>query len=258
MATVCTLAASGLRLPARTRRTGGVAVRAASTRMPPSTSQHSHSSKPKDLLETGDVASIVATLGLTGSTIGTYMDGIHTRAQVLIYDKLPLVHGGLHTSAVVPPLLAAFYMVLGGLYLKADGWMLEREDSATEAAYRRCNLGTMCLSFGGVAAILALSSALYAADIPADQVSLALAACAAVNYLAFDATKQGLALALLCALACPAAELMIMHILQLWHYPGATLFTEIPHSGMLAWVPWCYFAYTPAVAQLTRYLKKTA
>lgn len=106
MATVCTLAASGLRLPARTRRTGGVAVRAASTRMPPSTSQHSHSSKPKDLLEMGDVASIVATLGLTGSTIGTYMDGIHTRAQVLIYDKLPLVHGGLHTSAVVPPLLA--------------------------------------------------------------------------------------------------------------------------------------------------------
>ncbi len=39
-------------------------------------------------------------------------------------------------------------MVLGSLYMKADGWMLQREDSATEAAYRRCNLGTMCLSFG--------------------------------------------------------------------------------------------------------------
>lgn len=106
MATACTLAARGLRLPARQRRAGAVAVRAASTRMPPPTSSHSHPDKPKDLLEVGDVASIVATLGLTGSTIGTYMDGIHTRAQVLIYDKLPLVHGGLHTSAVVPPLLA--------------------------------------------------------------------------------------------------------------------------------------------------------
>lgn len=48
--------------------------------------------------------------------------------------------------AALPP--AAFYMVLGSLYLKADSWMLEREDAATEAAYRRCNLGTMCLSFG--------------------------------------------------------------------------------------------------------------
>ena len=39
-------------------------------------------------------------------------------------------------------------MVLGGLYVQADSWLLERGDSATQAAYRRCNLGTMCLSFG--------------------------------------------------------------------------------------------------------------
>lgn len=51
---------------------------------------------------------------------------------------------------------------------------------------------------------------------------------------------------------------MLMHIQQLWHYPGANMFTQIPHSGMPSWVPLCYFAYTPAVGQLTRYLKKTA
>ena len=34
------------------------------------------------------------------------MDGIHSSVGVLVYDKLPLVHGGLHTSAFVPPLLA--------------------------------------------------------------------------------------------------------------------------------------------------------
>ena len=99
---------------------------------------------------------------------------------------------------------------------------------------------------------------LYANNVPADQISMALAACAAANYLAFDGTKQGLALALLCALACPASELMLMHIGQLWHYPGANMFTEIPHSGIPTWVPWCYFAYTPAVAQLTRFLRKTS
>ncbi|KAL4854971.1 hypothetical protein ACK3TF_004437 [Chlorella vulgaris] len=240
---------------ARLGRPSVTARAASSTRFSPSTA-HSATSKSKDAPV--DVLSIAATLGLTGASIGTFMDGIHSRAQVLIYDTLPLTHGGLHTSAVVPPLLAAFYLALGGLYYKGDDWMLGAGDQATQSAYRRCNLGTMCLSFGSVAAILGLSSMLYAADVPADQISWALAFCAAANYLAFDGTKQGLGLALVCALICPASELMLMHILQLWHYPGATLFTEIPHSGIPSWVPWCYFIYTPAVGQLTRFLKKTA
>lgn len=53
-------------------------------------------------------------------------------------------------------------------------------------------------------------------------------------------------------------QLMLMHIFQVWHYPGANMFTEIPHSGIPSWVPLCYFGYTSAVAQLTRYLKKTS
>ncbi|PRW59595.1 luminal binding Bip2 [Chlorella sorokiniana] len=267
-----TLLGTGLRaLPARPARGAPLAPRAASTRLPsaggrgpgaPSAAASSSSGgyKPEVPSETtpGDLFSIITTLGLTGGSVGTYLDGIHSRVQVLVYDKLALIHGGLHTSAIVPPLLAAFYIVLGGLYIKADGWLLERGDQSTEAAYRRCNLGTMCLSFGALAASLALSSVLYANDVPADQISLVLAGCAAANYLVFDSTKQGLALALLCAVACPASELMLMHIGQLWHYPEATLFTEIPHSGIPSWVPWCYFIYTSAVAQLTRYLKKTS
>ena len=92
--------------------------------------------------------SVAGTLGLTGASIGTYLDGIHSRASVLIYDVLPISHGGLHTSALVPPLLATFYVVLGSLAGGADAWMLARGDAATEAAYRRSSLGTMCLSFG--------------------------------------------------------------------------------------------------------------
>lgn len=125
-------------LPARRR--GSQAVRAASTRLPPpGTAQPNGKDGREGLVGIG------VTLALTGASIGTYMDGIHTQAQVLIYDQLPLVHGGLHTSAVVPPLLAAYYLVLGGLVLKADDWM--QADASTQASYRRCNLGTMCLSF---------------------------------------------------------------------------------------------------------------
>lgn len=59
------------------------------------------------------------------------------------------------------PCPAAFYVVLGGLYFKADSWLLERGDQATEAAYRRINLGTMCLSFGWVHGRAALLTALH-------------------------------------------------------------------------------------------------
>ena len=54
--------------------------------------------------------------------------------------------------------------------------------------------------------MLALSSLLYENSVPPEQISWALAACSAATYLAFDGTKQGLALALLCAVACPGAE----------------------------------------------------
>lgn len=66
-----------------------------------------------------------------------------------------------------------------------------------------------CLCCSALAASLALSSVLYANDVPADQISWVLAACAAANYLVFDGTKQGLALALLCAVACPASEVRV-------------------------------------------------
>ena len=105
-ASTLVLPPAGVRALARpvTRRPA-VAVRAASTRLPPPGSQPAP--KSKDMPgSVGDIISIATTLGLTGASIGTYMDGIHSRVQVLVYDKLPLVHGGLHTSAVVPPLLA--------------------------------------------------------------------------------------------------------------------------------------------------------
>lgn len=48
-------------------------------------------------------------------------------------------------------------------------------------------------------------------------------------------------LPLTCCLSAPpfsCPQLMLMHIGQLWHYPEATLFTEIPHSGIPSWVRW--------------------
>lgn len=103
--------------------------------------------------------------------------------------------------------------------------------------------------------MLQLSSYLYVEDYSSSTICLILAACAAINYLVFDGTKQGLFIALLCATAAPASELLLMNTLDLWHYPNGELCTSIA-GGIPKWVPFCYFFYVPAVSNLARYLWK--
>ena len=64
---------------------------------------------------------VVATsLSAAGALGGTLLDALHTSAGLLIYDAAPLALGPLHSSALVPPLLAVFYACLGGLTLATD------------------------------------------------------------------------------------------------------------------------------------------
>ena len=47
-------------------------------------------------------------------------------------------------------------------------------------------------------------------------------------------TKQGLALALLCACAAPVSELIIMNVFGLWHYPHPDAFLQFDR-GLPSW-----------------------
>lgn len=47
-------------------------------------------------------------------------------------------------------------------------------------------------------------------------------------------TKQGLALALLCAIAAPASELVLMQTLDLWHYPNGNMLASVA-GGIPSW-----------------------
>ena len=67
--------------------------------------------------------------------------------------------------------------------------------------------------------MLAVSSTMYSDGAPFNTISLALAALAVANFLLFDGTKQGLALAVVCAVGAPAAELVLMQGAGVWHYP---------------------------------------
>jgi heat shock protein 5 len=92
--------------------------------------------------------------------------------------------------------------------------------------------------------------------VDSSSICVVMALCAFINYLLFDSTKQGMALALACAVAAPAAELLLMQTWGLWHYPAGDLATSIG-GGLPKWVPFCYFLYVPWVASLSRYLWKT-
>lgn len=47
-------------------------------------------------------------------------------------------------------------------------------------------------------------------------------------------TRQGLALAILCACAAPVSELVIMNVFGLWHYPHPNVFQELGR-GLPSW-----------------------
>lgn len=165
----------------------------------------------------------------------------------------PITMGGLHTSLLVPPLLGTLYVVLALLAVAADSLS---PGPATAAAQQRASdsssVAFLALNFGALAASLALSADLYNSQQPSTVIFGVLAAVTALNWVVFDRTKQGLALAALCGLGAPAAEVVLMVLTHCWHYPRADV------AGVfVSWVPWCYAFYTPAVSNLARYLWAT-
>lgn len=186
----------------------------------------------------------------SGAITGTLLDGIHSRVGLQVYDMFPVVLGPLRTSALVPVLLAAFYLVLGSLFPLMDNLNPSPETDAARA--RAGNVGFVALSFGVLAALLYLSATLHDQGVPTWQIHAALGTGALVNWRLFDGTKQGVGLALLCAIGAPAAEVLLNSIVPLWHYPRADL-----GGVFVSWVPWCYFFYTPALGNLARYTWST-
>lgn len=206
---------------------------------------------------TSRLPSVLTVLAITGATTGTFLDGIHSRANVLVYDSAPMQIGGLHTSLWVPPLLAGFYAILGAIILWSDYRLAASGDGPTIGSLKTSGLSRTALSFGALAAMLELSSIMYTSHHPSEIISVSMAAVAAINYLVFDGTKQGLLLATVCALGAPAIELVLMSTLHLWHYPQGDLWSLGELNGIPRWVPLCYFMYIPAVANYTRWLLKT-
>merc|ERR1711976_79351 len=194
-------------------------------------------------------APIAASLFSAGFTLGPLLDGLHGRVGLLTYDALPLDVGDLHSSLVVPPLLATFYVVLGALTMALDS---AAGGGAKDAVERCSSAGYVALSLGSVAALLQLSAVLYRLGFAYSTIGAVLAAAGAANWAVFDRTKHGVALCALCAVAAPLSELVIVRYLGWWHYNAPDVYGA---DGLPSWVPWCYFFYAPLVLNLARLLR---
>lgn len=96
----------------------------------------------------------------------------------------------------------------------------------------------------------------YAPPEPFRDAPLALDVVLAVSgvglWAAVDGTQQGFAMALLTAIAGPAAEIALINVLGLYQYTLPDVF------GVPTWIPWVYFCGSPAVGLLARRVRATS
>eukprot|EP01023_Acetabularia_acetabulum_P069264 TRINITY_DN9992_c0_g1_i1.p1 TRINITY_DN9992_c0_g1~~TRINITY_DN9992_c0_g1_i1.p1 ORF type:complete len:239 (-),score=11.80 TRINITY_DN9992_c0_g1_i1:369-1085(-) len=180
-----------------------------------------------------------------GFISGPLLDGIHSRVQLQIYKVWPINFWGLHTSGTVPILLGVFYAVLGFLTIAADQ---QSSDIPTINSHLKNKWSYVFLNVGVLAALLELSAFLYQNNVNYSTISLILAICCGFNWYIFDRTRQGLILAIICGLGSPLSELILNYFLRLWIYEKPDFL------GIVSWVVFCYFFYTPFVSNLGRSL----
>jgi len=175
-------------------------------------------------------------LAATGAFVGPCVDGLHNQ-KLLTYDVFPLVLGPLHTSAIVPPLLAVAYVILGfilpPLFRQFFGESRLRSTGLTTA---------QCAAFAlpSTALIIAISGALRGSPGALTIITgLALA-----QWLALDATFSSFALATLAGIGGPLAETPFL-LFDAWHYIDPDYFAfGLPDAGLDSITGPCYFAVT--------------
>ncbi|XRB17011.1 hypothetical protein RI054_14g68560 [Pseudoscourfieldia marina] len=200
-----------------------------------------------------------------GAVVGPVVDGLHNQT-LLTYELMPVILGPLHTSLVVPPLLALAYPLLGGVLPFALDTILPSAASTPRTggpakALRERPAVSAALAVATTAALVR-SSAVLPDMVGREHTLLPLCGLAVLQWALLDGSLSALGLACAAALLGPLAELPLVSI-GWWQYlPQATDYLPFGADAQWAALPAvtapCYFAVTTDAIAVGRLLRSRA
>ncbi|CAM9375838.1 unnamed protein product [Choristocarpus tenellus] len=231
-----------------------------------------------------DFAPSAGWMALAGSVLGPALDAFHSRVAIVVYDvgKVYIPQLDWCTNVFVPPLLAAFFAVVGTLFILGDTYErytsnktsdeldplpttfspvsqlppLPSSASLFSPFLAKCRSPTpivVAAAFGATALSNQLSALLYTGGSLYTSILAIMGLVGAMMWFVFDGTVVGLAITALAAISAPPLEAVIMSLFGLWHYPQGDVL--LLGQSLASFVPALYFVFTVPVGVTARCLK---